>query len=246
VTHLQLETDILIGGRYRLLKRIGAGGMATVWLGRDQRLGRDVAVKLLSETLISQPGFVERFKQEAKIAARLSHPNLVPVHDLGFEHERPFLVMEYIDGETLAQRVERDPTAIERPKIAAAMLAALAHMHGIGIVHRDLKPANLLFDRKDEVRLTDFGIARMLEGTQLTETGQVIGTLQYMAPELRRGESPTPHTDLYALGVLLDDLDGRGDAIDPLVAGGGGGATGGCAAPTQATGPPMPRPPWRR
>jgi eukaryotic-like serine/threonine-protein kinase len=217
VTHLQLKTDTLIGGRYRLLRRIGAGGMATVWLGRDCRLGRDVAVKLLSETLMGQPGFVERFAQEAKIAARLSHPNLVTVHDLGFEGDRPFLVMEYIDGETLARRAERDPAAIDRRRIAAAMLSALAHIHALGVVHRDLKPANLLFDRENEVRLTDFGIARMLEGTQLTETGQVIGTLHYMAPELRHGEPPTPRTDLYALGVLLAGLDGRGDSLDPLV-----------------------------
>ena len=134
-----------IEGRYRLDEPIGKGGMATVWRARDQRLGRDVAVKLIAERLLSDGDFVARFEREARIAAGLSHPNLVTVHDFGFDGGRPFLVMELIDGETLAARLERDSLPIDVVALARTMLDVLATVHDAGIVHRDIKPGNVLY-----------------------------------------------------------------------------------------------------
>jgi eukaryotic-like serine/threonine-protein kinase len=215
---LQLHSEAQIGDRYRLEQRIGSGGMATVWLGRDLRLDRPVAIKLLSETLVEQPGFVDRFEREARIAARLSHPNLVTVHDLGFEGDRPYLVMEYVEGETLAERLERDPAGVDATAVGRALLEALAHIHDAGIVHRDIKPANLIFDEAGEVRLTDFGIARMLDGgAQITQTGEVVGTLRYMPPEVADGGAPTARADLFSLGVLLGEIGGHEAGLGTLV-----------------------------
>ncbi len=126
-----------IDGRYRLEEPVGRGGMATVWRARDLRLGRDVAIKVIAETRFDEPGFVERFEREAQIAARLSHPNLVGVHDLGFLEGRPYLVMEFIDGETLSRRLERAPESVDEVELARTLLGVLAAIHDEGIVHRD-------------------------------------------------------------------------------------------------------------
>ena len=191
-------------GRYRLDRVLGIGGMASVWLGLDQRLDRPVAVKVLSDTLASDPDYVRRFRREAQIAARLSHPNLVKVFD--FEPEgRPALVMEYIDGGTLAETANRPDTAVEVEALASQLLGALEHIHAAGIVHRDVKPANVLVTKDGRALLTDFGIAQPEDATRLTQTGQVIGTLRYMAPEVHEGERATPRSDLYSCGMLLDD-----------------------------------------
>ena len=201
-----VETGALIGGRYKLEGRIGRGGMASVWRARDQRLDRPVAVKVIAERLADEPDFVRRFEREARIAARLSHPNLVGIHDLGFDRERPYLVMELVEGETLAERFDRDEDSVDLPELARRLLDVLATVHEAGIVHRDIKPANVLFGDDGRIRLTDFGIARILEtGTHssITETGMVVGTRRYMAPEVRGGGAPTPASDLYSLGVLL-------------------------------------------
>lgn len=196
-------------GRYRLLEQLGGGGMATVWLAQDTRLGRDVAVKVISEALAAQPPYVERFRREARIAAGLSHPNLVKVYDVGSDAGRPFLVMEYIDGTTLqrgsAEKIEPD---ISSETLARELLAALAHIHAAGIVHRDIKPSNVLVGPDGRPRLTDFGIAQAEDSTELTETGQVIGTLKYLAPEVARGQPAGPRSDLYSLGVLLSEVAG--------------------------------------
>ncbi len=201
-----VETGALIGGRYKLEGRIGRGGMASVWRARDQRLDRPVAVKVIAERLADEPDFVRRFEREARIAARLSHPNLVGIHDLGFDRERPYLVMELVEGETLAERFDRDEDSVDLPELARTLLDVLTTVHEAGIVHRDIKPANVLFGDDGRIRLTDFGIARILEtGTHssITETGMVVGTRRYMAPEVRGGGAPTPASDLYSLGVLL-------------------------------------------
>jgi hypothetical protein len=199
----------LIGGRYRLERLVGIGGMASVWEGRDQRLDREVAVKVLSDALAADPDFVARFCREAQTAARLSHPNLVKVFD--YEPEgRPCLVMEYVEGGTLDDTANRPGTAVEIEALALQLLGALAHIHDAGIVHRDVKPANVLIGRDGRAMLTDFGIAQPEDATSITRTGQVIGTLAYMAPELHDGGRATPRSDLYSCGVLLRDyLDER-------------------------------------
>jgi eukaryotic-like serine/threonine-protein kinase len=194
----------LVGGRYRLERLIGAGGMASVWKGRDQRLDRPVAVKVLSDALAADPDFVARFRREAQVAARLSHPNLIRVFDYDPEG-RPCLVMEYVPGGTLADTANRPGTAIEVEALAVQLLGALEHIHRAGIVHRDVKPANVLIGGDGRALLTDFGIAQPEDATRLTRTGEVIGTLAYMAPEVEAGERATPRSDLYSCGVVLRD-----------------------------------------
>jgi eukaryotic-like serine/threonine-protein kinase len=194
-------------GRYRLVTRLGGGGMASVWLARDTRLDREVAVKLIAESLAQQPRYVERFSREARIAAGLSHPNLVAVYDFGSDADRPFLVMEYVDGGTLAPSSGNGTGhQLEPDQLARELLGALGHIHAAGIVHRDVKPGNVLVGGDGRPRLTDFGIAREEDSTGLTETGQVIGTLKYIAPEVAHGKPATPTSDLYSLGVLLSEV----------------------------------------
>jgi hypothetical protein len=197
---------LLLGGRYRLQRLLGTGGMASVWLGRDQRLGRTVAVKVLSEVLALDDSYVRRFGREARIAARLSHPGLVRVYDFSAEAERPYLVMDHVEGGTLA---DRTAGSVDAEALATELLDALAHIHSAGVIHRDIKPANVLIDDEGRVRLTDFGIAWPEDATQITRTGEVIGTLKYMAPEAREGEPATEQADLYSCGVVLSEQLGR-------------------------------------
>ncbi len=196
--------------RYRLERRLGAGGMASVWLGRDERLRRDVAVKVLSDVLAEDEEYLQRFQREARVAAGLSHANLVTIFDSAVANGRPYLVMEFVSGGTVAQRAAgQGLTAAEVERLAEEMLAALGHIHEGGVIHRDLKPANVLIDDRDRFRLTDFGIAQPGDATSLTQTGQLIGTFKYMAPEVRAGERATVRSDLYSLGVLLRDCGGE-------------------------------------
>jgi predicted Ser/Thr protein kinase len=194
---------MLCEGRYRLDEMVGRGGMAIVWRAADQQLERDVAIKVISDVLAEDPRFVARFEREARLAAALNHPNLVKVFDFSVEDERPFLVMEYVSGGTLAQARGR---VLDVSALARDLLEAVAHIHAAGIVHRDIKPANVLLGAGASPRLTDFGIARGEETSSLTQTGQVLGTLRYIAPEVADGQPATPQSDLYALGVLLGEL----------------------------------------
>jgi hypothetical protein len=204
----------VLDGRYRLLRRLGSGGMAVVWVARDERLGRDVAVKILSDLLAGDADYRRRFEREARVAARLNHPGLVTIHDFSAESERPYLVMELVRGDTLGERIDAGRTAeLDGVALARALLGALAHIHAAGVVHRDVKPANVLIGADARARLTDFGIARPAEATALTQTGQVIGTRSYMAPELQRGEPATPRSDLYALGVTLRECGGGREPV---------------------------------
>ena len=196
--------ETLAGGRYRLERVLGTGGMASVWLARDRQLDRPVAIKVIADTLALDEAYVTRFGREARIAAGLSHPNLVKVFDFAADGERPYLVMEYVSGTTLAHRGEAGYA--DAGGLARALLGALAHIHEASVVHRDVKPANVLLGDDGRPRLTDFGIAHTADATHLTNTGQVIGTARYMAPEVARGEPATPASDLYALGVVLAEV----------------------------------------
>jgi eukaryotic-like serine/threonine-protein kinase len=159
----------LLGERYRLKRLLGAGGMASVWLAHDERLGRKVAVKLLSDTLAADDSYLTRFRREARLAAGLSHPNLVGVYDFGGEGERPYLVMEYVEGETLAGRIAgRTARDLDLNRLARELLGALDHIHSAGIVHRDIKPGNVLIAPDGTARVTDFGIAQLEDATRLT------------------------------------------------------------------------------
>ena len=203
-------------GRYRLERLLGVGGMASVWLGHDERLDRLVAVKVMSEPLAADASYTRRFEREARTAAGLSHPNLVRIFDYATDGERPALVMEYVEGGTLRDAIDSGQTATLDPEeLARELLEALVHVHEAGIVHRDVKPANLLLGEDGRARLTDFGIAQPEDATRLTQVGAVIGTLKYLAPELIRGDDATPASDLYAAGVLLGECGGA-SAPDPL------------------------------
>jgi serine/threonine protein kinase len=207
-------------GRYRLERRLGAGGMASVWLAHDERLGREVAVKVLSDVLAGDREYIARFEREARVAAGLNHANLVTIFDFAAADERPYLAMELVSGGTVAERIrDRGFPAGDVERLAAELLAALEHIHAAGVIHRDLKPANVLIDDHDRFRLTDFGIAQPSDATALTQTGNVVGTMKYMAPEVRAGHPATVRSDLYSLGVLLRDCGGEAvPSLAPVMA----------------------------
>ena len=193
-----------LDARYRLEAVAGTGGMATVWRAHDNRLQRPVAIKVISDTLAANPEAVARFAREARTHANIQHPNLVQVYDFGVTGPQPYLVMEYIDGATLSERLDRggfSPTAIQT--LARELLSALACVHHHGVLHRDIKPANILLGADDRARLTDFGVARLDESTRITRPDEIVGTLRFLAPELLEGRPATRQSDLFALGVLL-------------------------------------------
>jgi eukaryotic-like serine/threonine-protein kinase len=192
----------LRSGRYELERRLGAGAAASVWLARDTLLERPVAVKVLAEGLVADRAWLARFRREARIAARLQHPNLVSIYDFNADVERPYLVMAYMPGGSLQDRLDAGGKP-DAERLAADVLRALAHIHAAGIIHRDVKPGNVLLDRDGRASLTDFGVARPQDATSITQTGQIPGTARYMAPELWRGEQATERSDLFAAGVLL-------------------------------------------
>ena len=200
-----------MGDRYELVEVVGRGGMGEVWSARDLRLGRSVAVKLLSPHMASEAGVRERFEAEARSAARLSHPNVVQVFDSGEHDGIPYLVMELLPGRTLADVValgRLDPEAVRR--IGMEVLGALEASHQAGILHRDIKPGNVLLAADGRAKVGDFGIAKSTEGLNLTSTGMIVGTAAYLAPERVAGEPATPQSDLYAVGVVLyEALSGR-------------------------------------
>ena len=210
----------LLGGRYELGTPIGQGGMAVVHEGRDRRLDRPVAVKVLRPEFAHEPLLRRRFESEAQLAARLAHPNVVSVFDTGEEDGHAFIVMERLSGRTLYDQMAAGPlpTTVVR-QLAAQMLAALQTAHQAGIVHRDIKPGNILAGHADEWKLGDFGIAKAAEMPRSgddTATGLLIGTPAYLAPERLSGGEATVATDLYALGVVLyEALAGRKPVESP-------------------------------
>lgn len=192
---------------YRLIRRIGAGGMGEVFLAHDLQSGRPVAIKLLA-ALAGQADYVNRLREEARIQARLFHPNLVTLLELVETNAGPCLVMEYVDGPSLREWMEQVGTTAWRDKLGlvAAVARGVAFLHTRDIVHRDIKPDNIRLAGDGTPKLLDFGIARDRHGPRLTRTGQIVGTLHYMAPEQLAGAAPSPRTDVWALGVLLYEL----------------------------------------
>ena len=207
----------LVAGRYRLERILGTGGMASVWLARDERLGRPVAVKLLSDSLAHDESYLHRFRREARLAAGLSHPNLVTVYDFGDQDERPYLVMEYVEGGTLAERIAGGTAQeLDPGRLARELLDALDHIHSAGIVHRDIKPGNVLIAPDGSARVTDFGIAQPEGATRLTGTGLVVGTRNYIAPEVLRGDPATVRSDLYSCAMVIQEA--FGETLPPRLA----------------------------
>ena len=207
-------TDELILGRYRLVERIAVGGTAEVWRADDEQLHRPVAVKRLHPHLLPDAPSRQRLVAEARAAAGLAHPVIVGIYDVDSTGESPAIVMELVDGESLAARIEREGPlpAVDAARITAVVADALYHAHQQGVVHRDVKPGNVLIAADGRTRLVDFGIAHSLAlgAERLTMTGTVIGTLRSMAPEQLLGGPITPRTDLYGLGtVLYEALTGR-------------------------------------
>jgi eukaryotic-like serine/threonine-protein kinase len=194
-------------GRYRVLGRLGVGGMATVYLAEDSSLGRKVALKVMAERYAEDGEFVERFRREAQAAARLNHPNIIAVYDRGEADGRPYIAMEYLQGRTLKQVIQKEgPLAPERAiAVAMQVLAGLRYAHEHGVVHRDVKPHNVLVGDDGRIKVTDFGIAHAGD-PQMTEVGSIVGTAQYLSPEQARGRSVGPQTDVYSLGVVLYEM----------------------------------------
>ncbi len=197
--------------RYELKGRLGYGGMATVYDARDLKLDRDVAIKLLADNLAGDEDVRRRFSREARLAAKLDHPNIVQVFDVGEDDGRPFIVMEQVEGGTLGDRLDGRRRSIPRDEalhLLRQLCEGLGHAHARKLVHRDIKPQNLLLRTSDGcLKITDFGIARAVEETtRLTQAGKVIGTERYMAPEQLADGEITPAADVYACGVVADEL----------------------------------------
>jgi len=194
-------------GRYRVVRKLGAGGMADVYLAEDQELGRRVAIKILNDRHAHDEQFVERFRREAKNAAGLSHPNIVSIYDRGEAEGSYYIAMEYLEGRTLKELiVSRGPSPIQVAiDYTRQILAAVGFAHRGGIVHRDIKPHNVLVGPDGRVKVTDFGIARA-EASQMTEAGSIIGTAQYLSPEQARGAAVDQTSDLYSVGIVLYEM----------------------------------------
>ena len=203
---------VSFGGRYELQSRIAIGGMGEVWEATDHVIGRTVAIKILKDEYMGDPGFLERFRAEARHAALVNHEGIASVFDYGEENGSAFLVMELVPGEALSTILERDGalSADRTLDIVAQTASALQAAHAAGLVHRDIKPGNLLITPDGRVKITDFGIARIADQVPLTATGQVMGTVQYLSPEQASGHAASPSTDVYSLGIVAyESLAGK-------------------------------------
>ncbi len=198
----------VLSGRYRLEAKLGSGGMSTVYLARDETLDRPVAVKVMHREMSEQEDQLQRFRQEARAVAKLTHPNVVSVIDAGEDGGHPYIVFEYVKGETLKQRIGRVGALDTQEAIAYAIEVArgLSVAHARNMVHRDIKPQNVLIDEEGRAKLTDFGISRQLEQDGVTATGRVLGTTDYVAPEQAMGKGVDPRSDIYSLGVVLYEM----------------------------------------
>ena len=219
---MHIAPDTIVDGRYRVLKRLGTGGMAEVWCAEDEVLGRNVALKLLGSRYAEDPEFRERFRREARAAAGLTHPNIVGIFDRAEWDGTPYIAMELVDGRTLKELVtQRGPMPVDvAVDLTEQLLKALGYAHKRGIVHRDVKPQNVIIDGEGQAKVADFGIARAVN-SDMTETGAIVGTVQYLSPEQAHGQPVDQRSDLYSAGVVLYELltgqrplRGRGAGLD--------------------------------
>ena len=196
-------------GPYRLIEKLGKGGMATVFKAYHPSLDRYVAIKALHPAFMEHPGFIDRFEREAKVVAKLDHPNIVPIYDFSEHEDRPYLVLKYVRGETLKARLEKSKLTYKESKhIFRVISSALAYAHQEGVLHRDIKPSNVLMEKGGQIYLADFGLARMTETSQTTLSGQMMmGTPHYISPEQAKGLGGLDNgTDIYSLGVMMYEL----------------------------------------
>src|SRR5262245_61868865 len=198
----------VLNERYELDQKIGEGGMARVYRGRDLRLNRQVAIKVLHSHYASDTNFLQRFHHEAQAAANLRHPNIVDVYDVGQDGDLHYIVMEYVPGSDLKALLMRNGALpIEQAVYVAECVAnGLDAAHRVGMVHRDIKPQNIIVGEQGQVKITDFGIAKSSFSTALTETGVTFGTADYISPEQARGQPATPRSDIYSRGITLSDM----------------------------------------
>lgn len=201
---MSIHAGTTLGGRYVLRSLLAVGGMGEVWRAADTELERPVAVKVLKDSAAANETFLKRFTNEARNAAGLTHPNIAQVLDYGDQEGTAYLVMELVEGEPLSSILEREIT-LDEPRLARILIETcrgLQVAHDAGVMHRDIKPGNLLVSEGDAVKITDFGVSRSTDQTTLTQTGMVMGTAQYLAPELALGKPATPASDVYALGII--------------------------------------------
>jgi eukaryotic-like serine/threonine-protein kinase len=197
-----------INGRYKILEMIGGGGMANVYLAHDMILDRDVAVKMLRLDFANDEEFIRRFHREAQSATSLAHPNIVSIYDVGEEDDMYYIVLEYVEGQTLKQYIQQNsPLKVETALgIMGQLTSAISHAHQNHIIHRDIKPQNILIDPTGNVKVTDFGIAMALSATSITQTNSVLGSVHYLSPEQARGGMANRKSDIYSLGIVMFEL----------------------------------------
>ncbi|MEO2075000.1 MAG: Stk1 family PASTA domain-containing Ser/Thr kinase [Bacillus sp. (in: firmicutes)] len=197
-----------LSGRYKILDMVGGGGMANVYLAHDMILDRDVAVKMLRLDFANDEEFIRRFRREAQSATSLAHPNIVNIYDVGEENDLYYIVMEYVDGQTLKQYIQQNsPLKVEDAiGIMRQLTSAISHAHQNHIIHRDIKPHNILIDHTGNVKVTDFGIAMALSATSITQTNSVLGSVHYLSPEQARGGMANRKSDIYSLGIVMFEL----------------------------------------
>lgn len=202
---------MVLNGRYELLERIGSGGMSVVYKAKDRALGRIVAVKMMHESFTNDSGFLKRFQQEAHSAANLAHPNIVTVHDIGQDEYKHYIVMEFVEGQTLKEIIRSykgEPMPISRAlDLIIQVCNGIGYAHRANLVHCDVKPQNVIVTTDERVKVADFGIARAIStATQVQQVSQIWGTPQYFSPEQAAGDAPTPASDVYAIGIILFEM----------------------------------------
>lgn len=205
------EETLVLNGRYELIERIGSGGMSVVYKAKDRSLGRIVAVKVMHESFTNDSGFLKRFQQEAHSAANLAHPNIVTVHDIGQDEYKHYIVMEFVEGQTLKEIIRSsndEPMPISRAlDLMIQVCNGIGYAHRANLVHCDVKPQNVIVTVDERVKVADFGIARAIStATQVQQVSQVWGTPQYFSPEQAAGDAPSPASDVYAIGIILFEM----------------------------------------